>query len=262
MLAFYFLLCFCEHSSLAGTFQVQVPKETLAIQDQPLVLECSFSHSSHVILDKLIVTWQRNDKDVAHSFYYGTDQLTYQSPRYLNRTSLYHEQLQQGNASLRLEPVFLEDAGLYICSVNTEEGTGKSTTFVTFAAYYLEPELIVAPQIHHTSFCFRTMGYPEPRVQWLSTDGRHLSHNTEILQSPANGGLFMVNSVLEAKAFVKLTFILENMALNQTITRHISLTQDVSNKIKCEHKRWMLLLFIPFCLLLVFLVWRKKKPVE
>ncbi|KAI5108360.1 hypothetical protein C0J45_1954 [Silurus meridionalis] len=55
------------------------------------------------------------------------DRPQYQSPRYANRTSLFHQDLQKGNASLRLDRTTLEDAGENTCSISTQLGSQKKS---------------------------------------------------------------------------------------------------------------------------------------
>lgn len=73
-----------------------------------------------------VITWQRG-LEVVHSFYHSRDQLDRQNPHYVNRTSLYREEMAKGNASLRLDQVTLEDEGLYTCSVSTQIGSQKKS---------------------------------------------------------------------------------------------------------------------------------------
>ena len=54
-----------------------------------------------------------------HSYYADQDQLKNQHSLYKGRTSLFHDQISGGNASLRLAPVNLQDQGRYQCYAST-----------------------------------------------------------------------------------------------------------------------------------------------
>ncbi|KAF7710760.1 hypothetical protein HF521_009632 [Silurus meridionalis] len=64
------------------------------------------------------------------------DRPQYQSPRYANRTSLFHQDLQKGNASLRLDRTTLEDAGENTCSISTQLGSQKKSFRLKVAAEF------------------------------------------------------------------------------------------------------------------------------
>ncbi|MGH0185694.1 UNVERIFIED_CONTAM: hypothetical protein FKN15_018705 [Acipenser sinensis] len=83
-------------------------------------LSVLYNASAGADLTRVVVTWQRPDYRVVHSFYYGQDQLALQNETYRNRTQLFPEQLSVGNASLRLKQVRGEDEGWYTCAVTNQ----------------------------------------------------------------------------------------------------------------------------------------------
>lgn len=99
-----------------------------AARGHSVVLGCEFSPNlgQNPDLTSLVVTWQREDQRVVHSFYYEQDQLRKQDAAYRNRTALFVTELSKGNASVRIDNVGVQDAGLYLCTVSTSEGTGKA----------------------------------------------------------------------------------------------------------------------------------------
>lgn len=60
---------------------------------------------------------------MVHSFYHGQDQLDRQGQSYRGRTHLFNDELREGNASLMLTNVRLQDQGEYTCHVNNEQGS-------------------------------------------------------------------------------------------------------------------------------------------
>jgi hypothetical protein len=76
------------------------------------VLPCRFQPNTDTRLHWV----KKNGENVqVHSYYDELEQLAYQDPLYKGRTSLFHDQISGGNASLRLAPVNLQDQGRYQC---------------------------------------------------------------------------------------------------------------------------------------------------
>ena len=70
------------------------------------------------------------DVDV-HSYYVGQDQLRPQDPLYKGRTSLFYDQISEGNASLRLARVNLKDQGKYQCYASTSQNQQETFVILT-----------------------------------------------------------------------------------------------------------------------------------
>uniref|UniRef100_A0A3P9HPY9 Immunoglobulin V-set domain-containing protein n=1 Tax=Oryzias latipes TaxID=8090 RepID=A0A3P9HPY9_ORYLA len=54
-----------------------------------------------------------------HSFYENRDQLGQQSQQFKGRTSMFKDQISEGNASLQLTGVRVQDQGRYECYTST-----------------------------------------------------------------------------------------------------------------------------------------------
>uniref|UniRef100_W5M2N1 CD276 antigen-like n=1 Tax=Lepisosteus oculatus TaxID=7918 RepID=W5M2N1_LEPOC len=220
-------LHYCKSNKSKRAFEVLAPQgRVLAVYGRPAVLGCRYSVDPESPLDRLVLTWQREDNaDVLHSFYYGEDQLERQSPRYRNRTSLFASELLSGNASLRLDPVRPQDVGTYLCFVSNLGGTGKAAVHLSFAGYYTEPRLSIELRSTSATFLYESEGFPEPLVNWQNWEGRNISHFTEVVQQPSEDGLFSLRSQIEvdSAAGANYTFILENQILSQVITRNVCL---------------------------------------
>ncbi|KAK6469901.1 CD276 antigen-like [Huso huso] len=116
------------HTSLHVCVAVTVPRSpVMSPPGSDVILDCSFSYKAGADLGKVVVTWQRPDYRVVHSFYYGQDQLALQNETYRNRTQLFPEQFSVGNASLRLKQVRGEDEGWYTCAVTNQVESTRET---------------------------------------------------------------------------------------------------------------------------------------
>lgn len=83
--------------------------------DAEIILPCSFKFGSDPV-----IYWRNQESDIVHSFYKDADQIV--GPRYINRTSLFHNEIKSGNASLSLKRLRPEDEGTYTCYVGTSFG--------------------------------------------------------------------------------------------------------------------------------------------
>jgi hypothetical protein len=92
------------------------------------VLPCRFQTNG----DKIIQWVKNNGKNVqVHSYYDDQDQLGHQDPLYEGRTSLFHDQISGGNASLGLARVNLQDQGKYLCYASTSQNNQETFVILT-----------------------------------------------------------------------------------------------------------------------------------
>ncbi|XP_042593201.1 CD276 antigen-like isoform X1 [Cyprinus carpio] len=216
-------LC-CAWIINVASFKVTVPERyLLAIRGHPAVLGCEFTPDPD--LSNLVVTWQRQeDARVVHSFYYQQDKLDRQSPEYHNRTSLYISELGKGNASLRMHPVGLKDAGQYLCQVSNAKGAGNALIELDYGALYSEPRFNIHVNSTAVAVQFETEGFPKPEVIWVGEHNQNLSSHLEI-QDQTEDGLFYIKSSYEVqKSLVNVTLILKNQLLNQNLERLVFLS--------------------------------------
>ncbi|EMP40549.1 Interferon-inducible GTPase 5 [Chelonia mydas] len=91
---------------------------------EDVILNCSFQ--SELNHQPLNITWKREEEEgpdlLVHSYCSQLDPLETQDEAYRGRTQLYPERFHEGNASLRLKNVRLEDDGVYSCHVKPELG--------------------------------------------------------------------------------------------------------------------------------------------
>ncbi|XP_072404029.1 CD276 antigen-like [Chiloscyllium punctatum] len=230
-----------------------------AVYGQYVVLRCSFTvqHGSPS-LERLVINWQRADtEDVVYSYYYGKEQLSHQSPQYSGRTSLFMEELKRGNASLKLDQVKSEDAGLYKCFVSGALGSGWGTMSLIFAAYYKEPDFYIQLQPSGTVFRFESQGYPRASVSWHNGENEDISTQSETYYQQSDNGLYSLHSILEitdASRSSNYTFKLTNDVLHQSVSRTFGLSVETETAEVCTRNRWSItfsLLLTEFIIILI-----------
>ncbi|XP_078423411.1 CD276 antigen-like isoform X2 [Cetorhinus maximus] len=269
---FNFLILWGQLAVGAG-FEIQMVNENLtAIINQTIMLKCSFTVVAS--LESIVVTWQRAEtNEVVHSYYYGKDQLSKQSPRYSGRTSLFSEEFKNGNASLRLASVSPEDDGKYQCYVS---GNKETIISVILAAYYNEPMLIVEQKLLSTILTFASCGYPKANVSWYNGDNLHVSSLSNSSYAQTADGLHTVRSTMEINVAERnrtYTFVLRNAAVNQTISRTLTLLirEDSSLKPDVSHDYYKVIIIfvlvptfniITLTIMLQKLKWFKLKKIE
>lgn len=92
--------------------------------NQSCILPCSFQRG-----DDVVIHWnQLKPERIVHSFYDNKDQLLHQDKHFRDRTSLFPDKIPQGNASLKLTGVEVQDEGRYKCY--TSVITGNRDTFI------------------------------------------------------------------------------------------------------------------------------------
>ncbi|KAK6469720.1 CD276 antigen-like [Huso huso] len=199
-----------------------------------VTLDCSFSYKAGADLTRVVVTWQRRDYRVVHSFYYGQDQLARQNETYRSRTQLFPEQLSVGNASLRLKQVRGEDEGWYTCAVTNQVESTMGDVQLIVAAEFSEPQLVITdhPDSPDKALlsCIST-GYPSASVQWLNETGCDITESSKTSQSLDRDGLVEITSHILVSRDANYTCVLTHSRLKQTLMKTITLTKkDFSSR--------------------------------
>ncbi|XP_053088627.1 CD276 antigen-like isoform X2 [Pangasianodon hypophthalmus] len=221
------LTAVCCHTE----FEISVPTRVqMAVYGEAVLLSCTFPVSGSWDAGSSVITWQRH-LEVVHTFFHGRDHPLYQSPRYANRTSLFHQEMNKGNASLRLDRTTLEDAGEYTCSISTQLGSQMKSFGLKVAAFYTEPRLHISMlndghvEVRVTS----EGGYPSPSLQWLMGNESDITSVTHTqLRQDQHTRLYSVNSKLNLSGTVNssITFVMKNPDLGQEIRRNIDLLSE------------------------------------
>nr|XP_008119225.1 PREDICTED: CD276 antigen isoform X1 [Anolis carolinensis] len=220
-------------SALGGCLEIKVPNDpAVALVGQDATLRCSFSPDANFSLDDLSLIWQLTDtKRLIHSFSEGQDQLANQESSYANRTSLFYDQLPQGNVSLLLRRIQISDEGSFTCFVRVRDYSSAAVA-LQVAAFYSKPNLNLEPNKNLKPgdlvmvTCHTFSGYPEAMVLWHDGQGNNITENITTSQVANEEGLFDVRSVLRVVLEPNSTYscLVKNPLLQQETHASVTIT--------------------------------------
>ncbi|XP_008119225.2 CD276 antigen [Anolis carolinensis] len=220
-------------SALGGCLEIKVPNDpAVALVGQDATLRCSFSPDANFSLDDLSLIWQLTDtKRLIHSFSEGQDQLANQESSYANRTSLFYDQLPQGNVSLLLRRIQISDEGSFTCFVRVRDYSSAAVA-LQVAAFYSKPNLNLEPNKNLkpgdlvTVTCHTFSGYPEAMVLWHDGQGNNITENITTSQVANEEGLFDVRSILRVVLEPNSTYscLVKNPLLQQETHASVTIT--------------------------------------
>uniref|UniRef100_A0A2K5XTA3 HHLA2 member of B7 family n=1 Tax=Mandrillus leucophaeus TaxID=9568 RepID=A0A2K5XTA3_MANLE len=197
---------------------------------EDIILPSSFERGSEVVIH-----WKYQDSYSSynvHSYYKGSGHLESQDTRYANRTSLFYNEIQNGNASLFFRRLSLLDEGIYTCYVGTaiQAITNK---VVLKVGVFLTP-MMKYEKRNTNSFliCNVLSVYPRPIITW-KMDNTPISENN--MQETGSLGPFSINSTLNitgSNSSYECT--IENSLLKQTWTGRWTM-KDGLHKMQSEH---------------------------
>ncbi|XP_053485442.1 butyrophilin subfamily 1 member A1 [Ictalurus furcatus] len=156
----------------------------VAVAGEDLILPCFIKPQTSAV--DMTVEWMRL-KDVAslvHLYKDHKDRNEDQTQSYSGRTSLFKEELQKGNASLRLSALRVSDEGKYKCLVEDKSWYDDITVHVTVEAQGSHP--VITMESYDRSgginlVCESRGWNPEPEVLWMNREGDTLpAEDTQI----------------------------------------------------------------------------------
>ncbi|XP_045070415.1 butyrophilin subfamily 3 member A2-like [Coregonus clupeaformis] len=152
----------------SGTVQVAGSAEPIvALVGDDVILPCTLRPTFSAVYQT--VEWQRPDlkpKEV-HLYRDEKDDLVLQNPSFRGRTSLFKEELEEGNASLKLIRVELSDAGNYTCYIPLLDHQKTTIQLIVGAASrpVISIEGIKGDEV--VLRCEAEGCYPEPVMEWF-----------------------------------------------------------------------------------------------
>ncbi|KAK9978469.1 hypothetical protein ABG768_020220 [Culter alburnus] len=168
--------------SRSEQYEVEGPADPVfAIAGEDVILPCSVKPNISVV--DMRVEWFRPDliDSLVHLYEDHEDRNTDQIQSYRERTKLNHQELQRGNASLKLSAVRVSDEGHYKCFIQSESWSDDATVNVRVEAVGSPPVITVdgfdrSGGLHLQ--CESEGWYPEPNLEWRDSEGVRLSSGT------------------------------------------------------------------------------------
>uniref|UniRef100_A0A672QFN5 Ig-like domain-containing protein n=1 Tax=Sinocyclocheilus grahami TaxID=75366 RepID=A0A672QFN5_SINGR len=152
-----------------------------AVAGEDVILPCSVKPLMSVV--NMRVEWNRSDLrgSLVHLYDDHEDRNTDQIQSYRGRTKLIHQELQRGDASLKLASVQVSDEGRYKCFIQSKSWFDDTTVDVKVEALGTPPVITVdgfddSGGLHLQ--CESEGWYPEPVLEWLDSKGVSLSSET------------------------------------------------------------------------------------
>uniref|UniRef100_A0A674AH74 Ig-like domain-containing protein n=1 Tax=Salmo trutta TaxID=8032 RepID=A0A674AH74_SALTR len=159
-----------------GSSEVQVvgsANTVVALIGDDVILPCFLK--PNVSAEDMTVEWTglylktRN----IHLYLDSRDSNEDQHPSYRGRTSMFNEELKNGNVSLKLTRVTLSDAGSYRCFIPTLKSQVKETTVQLFVGAVSQPVISIdgTKGWGVVLKCESGGWFPEPEMEWLDSSG-------------------------------------------------------------------------------------------
>ncbi|KAI2644930.1 Butyrophilin-like protein 3 [Labeo rohita] len=153
-----------------------------AVAGEDVILPCSVKPNISVV--DMRVEWFRldlKDSQLVHLYEDHEDKNTNQIQSYRRRTKLNHQELQTGNASLKLSSVRVSDEGLYKCFIQSKSWYDDATVNVNVEAVGRPPVITVDGSDDSEGLhlqCESEGWNPKPDLEWLNSEGVSLSSET------------------------------------------------------------------------------------
>uniref|UniRef100_A0A8C1TJ75 Ig-like domain-containing protein n=2 Tax=Cyprinus carpio TaxID=7962 RepID=A0A8C1TJ75_CYPCA len=168
--------------SRSEQYEVVGPADTVfAVAGEDVILPCSVKPNISVV--DMRVEWFRPDLKNALVYLYEDhdDRNAEQTESYRGRTKLNHQELQRGDASLKLSSVQVSDEGRYKCFIQSKSWYDDATVDVSVEAVGRPPVITVdgfddSGGLHLQ--CESKGWNPEPVLEWLDSEGAILSSET------------------------------------------------------------------------------------
>nr|XP_046237058.1 butyrophilin subfamily 1 member A1-like [Scatophagus argus] len=225
---FRMFLLLCTNSLIlksSGDDSISSLQPITALMGDDVILPCGLKNPTDVRSKTVVWTKPGLNPKYIHVHQSGRPVHQAQHPSYRYRTTLFEDQLVNGNVSLKLFRVKISDAGTYVCSIQSM-GTRASVQLSVGAAS--------SPVIGLARFdgdggrlvlrCQSTGWRPQPELSWLDSEGHVLPAGpTETLRGP--GDLYSVSSTLtvDERDGNRFTCRVQQKDINQMRETHVQL---------------------------------------
>ncbi|KAM9500084.1 butyrophilin subfamily 1 member A1-like isoform 2-T2 [Clarias gariepinus] len=169
------LIFYSFMESHSEQLKVVGPEASLdAVAGENLVLPCFIKPNTSAV--DMTVEWLRLEEvtSLVHFYRDHADRYEDQAQSYRGRTSLFKEELQKGNASLKLSPVRVSDEGKYKCLIEDKSWYDDIIVHIRVEAQGSHP--VITMESYDNSggvnlVCESRGWKPEPDVLWLNKEG-------------------------------------------------------------------------------------------
>ncbi|CAL8267438.1 unnamed protein product [Merluccius merluccius] len=152
------------------------------------LLPCSFRPSGTVVIH-----WYKQQTPV-HSYYYNRDQFGLQNKHFSGRTGLFNAHILQGNASLLLRRVKVQDKGRYKCYTSTRKGNQEMFVNLALKAVIQSVTMEMGEGVVS---CSSQNIYPAPGLTWTTDPASSLGSLPNVTMTTVDHrGLFSIHSSL------------------------------------------------------------------
>nr|XP_029131435.1 butyrophilin subfamily 3 member A2-like isoform X2 [Labrus bergylta]XP_029131436.1 butyrophilin subfamily 3 member A2-like isoform X2 [Labrus bergylta]XP_029131437.1 butyrophilin subfamily 3 member A2-like isoform X2 [Labrus bergylta] len=261
-LVFYTDVFLALMNSCRAQSEVIVPSQpVVSLVGEDVILPCHLDPVMNAF--DMTVEWARPDLNPRFVlvWLHGQELKTKKHPSFSGRTSVFIDELEKGNISLKLSKVKVSDEGGYKCFMPT---LSKTSTVQLVVGSVSSPVVQMTKNNNGVLLeCESADWYPEPEMFWLDGEGNLLSAEpTETVRGP--DGLYTVSSrvTVEKRHGRKFTCRVTQRKINQTREKHLTIpdhlfmfpsTVVIGAVIGCAA-----LLFIPAIIFVVW-KWRQKK---
>ncbi|XP_020926106.1 HERV-H LTR-associating protein 2 isoform X5 [Sus scrofa] len=177
--------------------------------DEDVILPCSFESGPDIVIH-----WKNQDNYYLYSYYKESDQLEKQDPKFINRTSLFHGQIHNGNASLSFRRLSLQDEGIYVCYVGTSSRKKINKVVLKVGAFVTPVMKYEKKNTNSFLICNVLSVYPYPIITWKVDDTPISENSVEEVESL---GAFCINSGVNiTRSNSSYQCAIENTLLKQT----------------------------------------------
>ncbi|XP_072470173.1 HERV-H LTR-associating protein 2 isoform X3 [Notamacropus eugenii] len=174
--------------------------------NEEVILPCSFKKGQGIVIH-----WKKDNK-VLHSYYRESDQLEKQDPHYAHRTSLLLNEINNGNASLKLRRLNLQDEGVYTCYAATETDSETIEVKLKLGAFIVPVMEYREQNGNDYLTCYLFGAYPFANITWTANNATNPENNIEVSSHPLPSVKSQLNITGSNSSY---QCIIENSVLNQ-----------------------------------------------
>ncbi|KAI5092000.1 cytotoxic and regulatory T-cell molecule-like isoform X2 [Silurus meridionalis] len=179
--------------SLSTGADVTVTCISTSVPTSVCVLPCTSPYNG-------VIHWEKDEK-IVHSFFKKADQLAYQDADFKDRTSLFQDQIPQGNISLMLRKIRPKDEGRYKCYTATDSDNKEQFVLLKVRVPLKQVDL---KKTNEGISCVAKDIYPKPGISWY----RDKSPVESFVKTTVDKeGLFSVSSVFPQSVTENTTYI-------------------------------------------------------